>query len=96
MDGGEGEANAVYSGCGNVIDFLALAGDATASAVCAVRDRFRQADPTIARHAFADVLIPMQGLAEPAVEMAERMLVAGVEGVGIHLQHDAGGPTPHL
>jgi 3-hexulose-6-phosphate synthase len=30
MDGGEGEANAVYSGGGNVIDFLASAGEATA------------------------------------------------------------------
>ena len=41
MDGGEGEANAVYGGGGNVIDFLALAGEATARAVCAVRDAFR-------------------------------------------------------
>ena len=30
MDGGEGEATAVYGGGGNVIDFLALAGEATA------------------------------------------------------------------
>jgi 3-keto-L-gulonate-6-phosphate decarboxylase len=30
MDGGGGEANAVYSGGGNVIDFLASAGEATA------------------------------------------------------------------
>src|SRR5580658_7243540 len=60
MDGGEGEANAVYSGGGNVIDFLALAGEATARAVCAVRDTFRQADPAIPRLAFADVLMPMQ------------------------------------
>src|ERR1700754_3094685 len=53
MDGGEGEANAVYGGGGNVIDFLALAGEATARAVCAVRDRFRQDDPAIPRLAFA-------------------------------------------
>ena len=39
MDGGEGEANAVYGGGGNVIDFLALAGEATARAACAARDR---------------------------------------------------------
>jgi 3-hexulose-6-phosphate synthase len=89
MDGGEGEANAVYSGGGNVIDFLALAGEATARAVCAVRDTFRLADPTIPRLAFADVLVPMQGPAGPAVETAERMLAAGVDGVGIHVQYDA-------
>ena len=96
MDGGEGEANAVYSGGGNVIDFLALAGDATASAVCAVRDRFRHADPPIARLAFADLLIPMQGPAERAIETAERMLVAGVDGVGIHLQYDARRADPTI
>ena len=79
MDGGEGEANAVYSGGGNVIDFLASAGEATARAVCAVRDTFRQADPAIPRLAFADVLIPMQGPVGPAVQAAERMLVAGVD-----------------
>ncbi len=89
MDGGEGEANAVYSGGGNVIDFLALAGEATAKAVCAARDTFREADPAIPRLAFADVLMPMQGPAGPAVQTAERMLEAGVDGVGIHLQYDA-------
>ena len=96
MDGGEGEANVVYRSGGNVIDFLALAGDATASAVCAVRDRFRQADPAIAWLAFADVLIPMQGPAGPAVETVERMLVAGVDGVGIHLQYDARRADPTI
>ena len=96
MDGGEGEANAVYSGGGNVIDFLASAGEATARAVCAVRDTFRQADPTIPRLAFADVLIPMQGPAGPAVQAAERMLVAGVDGVGIHLQYDARRADPTI
>jgi 3-hexulose-6-phosphate synthase len=89
MDGGEGEANAVYSGGGNIIDFLALAGEATARAICAVRDTFRQADPAIPRLAFADILLPMQGPARSAVETAERMLAAGVDGVGIHLQYDA-------
>jgi 3-keto-L-gulonate-6-phosphate decarboxylase len=89
MDGGEEEANAVYGGGGNVIDFLALAGEATARAVCAARDRFRQADPAIPRLAFADVLVPMQGPSEPAVQTATRMLDAGVDGVGIHLQYDA-------
>jgi 3-hexulose-6-phosphate synthase len=89
MDGGAGEANAVFSGGGNVIDFLALAGEATARAVCAARDAFREADPAIPRLAFADVLLPMQGPAKPAIEAAERMLGAGVDGVGIHLQYDA-------
>ena len=96
MDGGEGEATAVYSGGGNVIDFLALAGEATAKAACAVRDAFREADPGIARLAFADVLVPMQGPAGPAVETAKRMLDAGVDGVGIHLQYDARRADPAL
>jgi 3-hexulose-6-phosphate synthase len=96
MDGGEGEANAVYSGGGNVIDFLALAGEATARAVCAVRDTFRQADPANPRLAFADVLVPMQGPAGPAVQTAKRMLDAGVDGVGIHLQYDARRADPAL
>jgi 3-hexulose-6-phosphate synthase len=89
MDGGEGEANAVYSGGGNIVDFLALAGEATARAVCAARDTFRETDPAIPRLAFADILLPMQGPARPAIETAERMLAAGVDGVGVHLQYDA-------
>ena len=93
---GGGEANAVYGGGGNVIDFLALAGEATAKAVCAVRDTFREADPAIPRLAFADVLIPMQGPAGSAVRTAERMLAAGVDGVGIHLQYDARRADPAL
>ena len=96
MDGGEGEANAVFSGGGNVIDFLALAGEATAKAVCAARDAFREADPAIPRLAFADVLLPMQGAAGPAVEAAKRMLAAGVDGVGIPpaIRRAAGRPGP--
>ena len=96
MDGGEGEANAVYGGGGNVIDFLASAGEATARAVCAVRDTFRQSDPAIPRLAFADVLVPMQGPAEQAAQTAKRMLDAGVDGVGIHLQYDARQADPAL
>src|ERR1700735_2795249 len=96
MDGGEGEANAVYSGGGNIIDFLALAGEATAKAVCAARDAFRGNDPSIPRLAFADVLVPMQGPAGPAVQTAKRMLDAGVDGVGIHLQYDARRAEPAL
>jgi Orotidine 5'-phosphate decarboxylase / HUMPS family len=52
MDGGEGEANMVYSSGGNVIDFLASASEATARAVCVVRDAFRETDPAIARLEF--------------------------------------------
>jgi 3-hexulose-6-phosphate synthase len=96
MDGGEGEANAVYGGGGNIVDFLASAGEATARAVCAARDTFRQADPAIPRLAFADILLPMQGPAGPAVETAERMLGAGVDGVGIHLQYDARRADPTI
>jgi 3-keto-L-gulonate-6-phosphate decarboxylase len=89
MDGGGGEANAVFGGGANLIGFLALAGEATARAVCAARDTFREADPAIPRLAFADILLPMQGPAGSAVEAAERMLAAGVDGVGVHLQYDA-------
>ena len=96
MDGGEGEANAVYGGGANVIDFLALAGEATARAACAARDRFRAADPAIPRLAFADVLLPMQGPSGPAVDAAERMIEAGVDGVGVHLQYDARRADPAL
>jgi len=96
MDGGGGEAEAVYGGGGNIVDFLALAGEATARAVCAARDRFREADPAIARLAFADILLPMQGPAGPAVAAAERMLAAGVDGVGVHLQYDARAADPAL
>ena len=65
-------------------------------AVCAVRDTFRQADPAISGLAFADVLIPMQGPTGPAVQAAERMLVAGVEGVGVHLQYDTRRADPTI
>jgi 3-hexulose-6-phosphate synthase len=96
MDGGAGEANAVFDGGANIIDFLALAGEGTAKAVCAARDAFRETDPAIARLAFADILIPMQGPAEEAVEAAERMLAAGVDGLGVHLQYDARVADPVL
>jgi len=96
MDGGAGEANAVYGGGGNIIDFLALAGEATARAACAARDAFRKADPAIPRLAFADILIPMQGPAGQAVETAKRMIEAGVDGVGVHLQYDARQADPAL
>ena len=96
MDGGSFEARAVYQGGGNIIDFLALAGTASARGICAVRDEFRAADPHTPRLAFADILVPHQGPAGPAVEIAERMLEAGVDGVGIHLQLDARRADPAL
>ena len=96
MDGGGFEARGVYQGGGNIIDFLAAAGVATARAVCAVRDEFRASDPSVARLAFADILVPHQGPAATAVEVALRMRDAGVDGVGIHLQLDARRADPSL
>ena len=89
MDGGAFEARAVYAGGGNIIDFLALAGVDTAKAICAVRDEFRRADPDLPRLAFADILVPHQGPAAQAAEVALRMIEAGVDAVGVHLQADA-------
>lgn len=94
MDGGGFEARAVFTAGGTIIDFLALAGEATARDACAVRDEFRQKDPTIPRLAFADILLPNQGA--EAVDAALRMLDAGVDGIGIHLQHDARRADPAL
>ena len=96
MDGAGFEARGVYQGGANIIDFLALSGVASARAVCAVRDEFRQADPTIPRLAFADILLPHQGPAATAVEVALRMLDAGVDGVGLHLQLDARRADPSM
>jgi 3-hexulose-6-phosphate synthase len=96
MDGGAFEARAVYAGGGNIIDFLALAGVDTAKAICAVRDELRRADPELPRLAFADILVPHQGGAAEVVEVALRMLEAGVDGVGIHLQSDARRADPTL
>jgi 3-keto-L-gulonate-6-phosphate decarboxylase len=96
MDGGAFEARAVYAGGGNIIDFLALAGVDTAKAICAVRDEFRRGDPELPRLAFADILVPHQGPAAHAVEVALRMLEAGVDAVGVHLQADARRADPTL
>jgi 3-keto-L-gulonate-6-phosphate decarboxylase len=96
MDGGAFEARAVYAGGGNIMDFLALAGVDTAKAICAVRDEFRLAEPELPRLAFADILVPQQGPAAQAVEVALRMLEAGVDGVGVHLQGDARRADPTL
>jgi 3-keto-L-gulonate-6-phosphate decarboxylase len=96
MDGGAFEARAVYSGGGNIVDFLALAGVDTAKAICAVRDEFRQADAQLPRLVFADILVPHQGPAAQAADVAMRMLDAGVDGVGVHLQADARRADPTL
>jgi 3-hexulose-6-phosphate synthase len=89
MDGGAFEARSVYAGGGNIIDFLALAGADTAKAICAVRDEFRRAGPELPRLVFADIMVPHQGPAAQAGEVALRMIKAGVDGVGVHLQADA-------
>jgi len=96
MDGGGFEARAVYAGGGNIVDFLALAGVDTAKAICAVRDEFRRGDPELPRLAFADIMVPHQGPAAQAIEVALRMLDAGVDAVGVHLQADARRADPKL
>ena len=96
MDGGGGEARGVYAGGANIIDFLALAGVDTAKAICAVRDEFRRGDPELPRLAFADIMVPHQGPAAQAIEVALRMLDAGVDAVGVHLQADARRADPKL
>ena len=89
MDGGAFEARAVYAGGANIVDFLALAGVDTAKAISAVRDEFRRAGADPPRLVFADIMVPHQGPAAQAIEVALRMLEAGVDGVGVHLHGDA-------
>jgi len=96
MDGGGGEARGVYAGGGNIVDFLALAGVDTAKAICAVRDEFRRTDPQLPRLVFSDIMVPHQGPAAQAGDVALRMLDAGVDAVGIHLQSDARRANPKL
>ena len=96
MDGGGGEARGVYARGGNIVDFLALAGVDTAKSICAVRDEFRRNDPNLPRLAFADIMVPHQGPAAQAVEVALRMIDAGVDAVGVHLQADARRANPKL
>jgi 3-hexulose-6-phosphate synthase len=96
MDGGGFEARAVYAGGGNIVDFLALAGVDTAKAICAVRDEFRRTDLALPRLVFADIMVPHQGPAAQSVEVALRMLEAGVDAVGVHLQADARRADPAL
>lgn len=96
MDGGASEARFVYSTGGNIVDFLALAGVDTAKSICAVRDEFRRSNPDLPRLAFADILVPHQGPANNAAEVALRMIDAGVDAVGVHLQSDARRVNPKL
>ena len=96
MDGGAFEARAVYAGGGNIVDFLALAGVDTAKAICGVRDEFRRAGPELPRLVFADLMVPHHGPPAQAVEVALRMLEAGVDAVGVHLQADARRADPRL
>jgi 3-hexulose-6-phosphate synthase len=96
MDGGAGEARSVYSGGGNIFDFLALAGVDTAKSICAVRDEFRRAGPELPRLVFSDIMVPHQGPAKQAGEVALRMVDVGVDAVGIHLQSDARRANPKL
>ena len=96
MDGAGFEARSVYGGGANIIDFLALAGVASAKNVAAVRDEFRAEDASVPRLAFADILVPQQGPADAAVAVAQRMRDAGMDGVGLHLQLDARRADPGL
>src|SRR5215510_949497 len=96
MDGGGGEARSVYAGGGNIFDFLALAGVDTAKSICAVRDEFRRAGSELPRLVFSDIMVPHQGPAAQAGEVALRMVEAGVDAVGIHLQSDARRANPKL
>ena len=96
MDGGGGEARSVYVGGGNIVDFLALAGVDTAKSICAVRDEFRRAGSELPRLVFSDIMVPHQGPAAQAGEVALRMVEAGVDAVGIHLQSDARRANPKL
>lgn len=96
MDGGGGEARAVYEGGANIIDFLSLSGTDSARAVCAVRDEFRREYPEVPRLAFADIFLPHQGPVSHVIEVALSMIDAGVDGVGVHLQTDARRANPEL
>lgn len=96
MDGGSFEARSVFANGGNIIDFLAIAGEASARGICGVRDEYRRANPELPRLVFADILVPHQGPADKAVEVALRMLDAGVDGIGVHLQLDARRADPSL
>ena len=99
-DGGAGEAaHRVYAGGGNIFfDFLALAGRGYGEVDLrrARRVQFRRAGPELPRLVFSDIMVPHQGPASQAGEVALRMVEAGVDAVGIHLQSDARRANPKL
>jgi len=86
----------VFSGGANIVDFLALAGVETAKAICGVRDEFRRNGSELARLVFSDIMVPHQGPAAQAADVARRMLDAGVDAVGIHLQADTRRANPAI
>jgi 3-keto-L-gulonate-6-phosphate decarboxylase len=96
MDGGAFEARAVFSGGANIFDLLALADVNTVKMVCGVRDEFRRDGVALARLVFTDIMIPQQGPAATAAGVARRMLDAGVDGIGIHLQADTRRADPSI
>ena len=61
-----------------------------------MREEFRRAGSELARLAFADILMPHQGPAAQAAEVAFPMIEAGVDAVGVHLQSYAGRANPKL
>jgi 3-keto-L-gulonate-6-phosphate decarboxylase len=95
MDGGASEARGVFTGGGNIIDFLALAGVDSAKAICGVRDEFRRNDPATPRLVFSDIIVPNTAVVQVS-DTAARMVDAGVDAVGIHLQVDARRADPKL
>src|SRR6266508_3898022 len=64
------------------------------SATCATSSESARLNSS--RLAFADIMVPHQGPAAQAVEVALRMLEAGVDVVGVHLQADARRADPTL
>ena len=61
-----------------------------------MRDEFRRSGAELPRLAFADIMVPHQGPAAHAAEVALRMIEAGVDAVGVHLQSDARRADPKL
>jgi 3-hexulose-6-phosphate synthase len=61
-----------------------------------VRDEFARAGGELPRLVFADIMVPHQGPAANAADVARHMLDTGVDGIGIHLQADARRATPAL
>jgi hypothetical protein len=57
---------------------------------------FRRASSELPRLVFSDIMVPHQGPAAQAGEVALRMVEAGVDAVGIHLQSDARRANPKL